>query len=401
MVMPGPRPLVRRKLLILASAVLVGVIAAEVAVRGLQPVPAADLLPFPYNHADLGRLAANEAYVQFDSELGWTTGRGVSRRDDGVAYSANAGGFRADREYAGDPPPATPRVAAFGDSFTHCDEVNYRDCWTARLEAAWDGAEVLNFGIPASAPDQGWLRYRRDARPYRPCAVLIGFQVENVNRVVNRFRPFYTPASGVVLSKPRYVLDGDGLRLVPNPVTRPGQLADPAWAEQTLGPDDFWYFPGMFAPARTDGLMLARLARTASYWRHRAAISGAAAPARPNGRAYDVQDERFQVSGRVLIQFAREVAADGATPFVLFFGQKGEVIRARHGDPKEYQPLLDWLRAEAIVTIDITDDLAREANRTGVDPLFASGGHYSRRGNEVVGAALARRLPQLASPTCP
>jgi hypothetical protein len=259
---------------------------------------------------------------------------------------------------------------------------------------------VLNFGIPASAPDQGWLRYQRDGRPFHPCAVLMGFQVENVNRVVNRYRPFYSPRSGVALSKPRFVLDGDGLRLLPNPVTGPGQLDDPGWVERTLGPDDFWYFPGMFAPSSLDQLMLARLTRSALYQRHRSAIQGPITEERPNGYAYTPEDERFQVSGRLLVQFAREVQADGATPIVLFFGQRDEVVALRHRQPKEYQPLLDWMTAEQIAAIDVTNDLAREANQVGVDTLFARNGHYSRRGNQVIGAALAQRLPRMTAATC-
>jgi hypothetical protein len=94
------------------------------------------------------------------------------------------------------------------------------------------------------------------------------------------------------------------------------------------------------------------------------------------------------------------VAADGATPVVVFLGQKTEVIVARHRGAQEYQPLLDLLRAEQVATVDVTDDLGREANREGADALFARGGHYSRRANEVIGQALARRLRPLVSETC-
>ena len=57
-------------------------------------------------------------------------------------------------------------------------------------------------------------------------------------------------------------------------------------------------------------------------------------------------------------------------------------------------------RKVRVGTFDVTDALAREANRNGVDPLFARGGHYSRRGNDVVGRALASSLPEIVNPTC-
>jgi hypothetical protein len=380
--------------------VLVGLALAEMAVRWLQPVPVAELLPFPFRRVEIARLVSRDAYLRFDQELGWSQEPGAQAVDDGIVFQANAAGFRAAREYAPEPPPGVRRVAAFGDSFTHCDEVSLEDCWTTRLEGAWERSEVLNFGIPGSAPDQGWLRYQRDGKPYQPCAVLVGFQVENVNRVVNRYRPFYSPQTGVALSKPRFLLEGDGLRLLPNPVTGPGQLDDPAWVERNLGPDDFWYFPGMFAPSPLDNLMLARLTRSAVFRQHRATIQGPKSEGRPNGSAFSPDDERFQLSGRLLVEFAREVQADGATPVVVLFGQRDEVVAVRHRQPKEYQPLLDWLAAEQIATIDATDDLAREANRVGASRLFAQNGHYSRRGNQTVGATLAKEMPRLTAQTC-
>jgi hypothetical protein len=177
-------------------------------------------------------------------------------------------------------------------------------------------------------------------------------------------------------------------------------LNDPEWVEQNLGPDDYWYYPGLYAPRVFDDLILVRLVRTALYNEDRVRLKGPIDDEHPNGGAYRVDDERFQVSGRVLIQFAREVEADGRTPVVVFFGQKAEVVTARHKEPKEYAPLLAWLEEEHIATIDVTDDLARDANRNGVDPLFARGGHYSGRGNDVIGRALAGSLPERVAPTC-
>jgi hypothetical protein len=387
-------------LLVVLITVLIGLAVAEAAVRAIEPVPAAELLPFPSRHEEIARLVERDAYLRFDAELGWSQQPSTRRVDDGIVFQSNAAGFRAEREYSREAPPGVRRVAAFGDSFTHCDEVSYQDCWTARLEGAWERSEVLNFGIPAGAPDQGWLRYQRDGRPYEPCAVLVGFQVENVNRVVNRYRPFYAPRSGVALSKPRFVVEGDGLRLLANPASRPEQLDDQGWVERTLGPNDFWHHPGMFVPSPLDQLMLARLTRSALYRQHRAAIQGPITERQPNGSAYNPSDERFQVAGRILVQFAHEVRADGATPVVVFFGQRDEVVTVRHRQPKEYQPLLDWLAAEQVPVIDVTADLAREANQVGVDTLFARNGHYGRRGNQVVGAALAQQLPRLTATTC-
>ena len=51
------------------------------------------------------------------------------------------------------------------------------------------------------------------------------------------------------------------------------------------------------------------------------------------------------MASRVLIEFAREVRADGATPVVLIFGRKSDVVAMRHNEKKVYEPLLQRLEA--------------------------------------------------------
>ena len=54
--------------------------------------------------------------------------------------------------------------------------------------------------------------------------------LENINRVVNRYRPFYDQ-SVTPLAKPRFVLRDGRLALLPSPVRSIDDLKDPAWVE--------------------------------------------------------------------------------------------------------------------------------------------------------------------------
>jgi hypothetical protein len=413
-------PTLAARLALSLAGLLLGLIVLEVGLRIAAPVRSEDLLPFRYHSDDLARIVAGDSYLRFDRELGWSPRPATERAENGAVYRTNEAGLRADREYTLATPPGVRRIAAFGDSFTHCDEVNNPDCWAAVLEREWKGSEVLNFGVPAFGPDQAWLRYQRDGRRYQPCGVLIGYMVENINRTVNRFFPFYQPFAGTVLSKPRFVLDGDGLALLPNPAEAPEMLLDPAWVEKTLGPRDRWYVPGQFVPQPLDVLWTYRVARTAAYHRQALGLEGLD----PRflraygtgggwngmgdmegfddqlGRAYRSDGESFQVASRVLISFARQVQQDGATPVVLVFGRRQEVVAARHGERKLYAPLLEALARVGVPTIDLSDRLAREADRRGMEQLFGSRGHYSPEVNQVVARELARQLPGLLAPTC-
>lgn len=386
-----------RRVGLVLLGLLVGLVAAEVGLRIVSPVPREFLLPLPYKRDAVERIAASDTYISFDHDLGWVPTPDSSRVGGGIMYRANRAGLRAEREYPFGPSPGTQRIAAFGDSFTYCEEVDYSECWTTRLEAALNGSEVLNFGVPGYGPDQAWLRYERDGQAYGNCAVLIGYMVENINRVVNRFRPFYEPAGGLVLSKPRFLLQGDGLELVANPANSPEELMDPRWVEERLGPNDRWYFPGVFVPNPLDRLQIVRLARTAAYRRGPADLEFTASWAGQLARAYQGQDESYQVVGRVLIEFARAVRRDGATPVVIIFGTRMDLEALRSRGEKAYAPLLDWLAREGIATLDVDDALVRQV-RSSAGAIIDN--HYTSRGNRLVTEALARQLPPLIAPTC-
>src|SRR5215210_5385973 len=210
-----------RRLSAVCAGLMLAAMLAEGWLRVAPPIPPQYLLPLPYHHEDLRRILDAETYIRFDPTLGWIPAPDeIHRGGEGgaIVYRTNRASLRAEREYAERPAPGVRRIAAFGDSFTYCEEADLADCWTAQLEAARAGTEVLNFGVPGYGSDQAWLRYQRDGATYHPCAVLIGHMVENINRVVNRFRPFYEPAGGLILSKPRFLLEGQGLSLLANPV---------------------------------------------------------------------------------------------------------------------------------------------------------------------------------------
>ena len=380
-------------MILLGVTLAIGV--AEAAVRYMMPIPEEQLLPLPYNREALRKIIAGDTYYRFDQQLGWVPG-GTGNYGK-VVYRANAAGFRANREYDLQPPATGRRIGAFGDSFTHCDEVDYKDCWTFKLETAWPGSEVLNFGVPGYGTDQAWLRYKRDGRQYRPCVVLIDYFVENINRVVNRFRPFYSPEDGIALSKPRFVLDGDGLRLMPNPTTNPEQLTDPAWVEHELGPNDAWYFPHVFTSTLLDVSEIERVARSAAYRSSHRDLE------RGDGRypMYRTHPEAVELTTRILTEFARDTGRDGATPVVVFFPGRRDVTDAAIRQIEEpYTPIMHRLESEGVATIDLAEYVIPFVQRRGTDGLYAENGHYNQRGNELIATALAQRLPSITAHTC-
>jgi hypothetical protein len=254
----------------------------------------------------------------------------------------------------------------------------------------------MNFGVPGYAPDQALLQYQRGGAGFHPCAVLIGHLTENINRIVNRFRPFYVSGSAEPLAKPRFVLEGERLRLLPSPARSPDELRDPSWVERNLGTDDAWYFPHTFATGPFDFLETVRLARTAAYRRqHFEGIEWKPSQAE---RMYRPGSEAFEVLVAVLEAFAAEVRAAGATPVVVVFPWRDEIEAAAAGRSKTHAPLLEALGRRGVATIDLTDALGQAAREQGVARLVTI--HYREAGNNLAASELARRLPGLIAPTC-
>jgi hypothetical protein len=257
----------------------------------------------------------------------------------------------------------------------------------------------MNFGVPAYGVDQAWIRYQQEAPGFRPCTVLIGYMVENINRVVNRFRPFYKPPEGFVLAKPRFIVAGDGLALLQNPVEDPSQLLDPRWAETNLGSRDQWFFPGVFVANPLDVLESVRVVRTAAYrYQREGEVSFHADLDRQTEEPYRKQGEAFQVVTRILRDFYGEVQRSGAQPLIVVFGTRSDIETLAANRPRQYQPLLDWLDREGLGYVDVTPDLAQEARRSNVRAVIAN--HYRPLGNEIVARRLARELSTRPAPGC-
>jgi len=319
------------------------------------------------------QIADTSSYLVFDPDLGWT----IRPYGSKAQFKANSKGLRATREYDLRPAPGIVRVAAFGDSFTHASGVATGYTWEEKLEALDPGLEVMNFGIPGSDPGQALLRYRREGVQYHPAVVLIGFMSENINRMVNIFRPFYFARSGLPFSKPRFALEGGRLVLIENPIKSIDRyrelLKDPGQWLPRLGERDYFY-QRRHRRSRCDFLPSVRFARVFEDQYLNQPIF------QPDG-LYNTRSEAYQVTFRVLDQFYREALANGSLPILVMYPQRKD-IRLRHkGEKVMYQPLLDELRQRGYRVIDLGDGFQRydpQAEMAGKNFL-----HYPREGNEM------------------
>ena len=309
------------------------------------------------------RPGAGNRYIRFDRELGWTIVPGASA-ENGVVYKADEDGMRA---LPGPSLAATRRsslrIAAFGDSFTHCDEVPYEHCWTHIVERA-SGMRLVNAGVPGYGTDQAYLRYRATRDFLRPDVVVLGLMIGDVKRNVNVFRTFLS--GWTAWSKPRFVLDGDDLELINQPAAPPAVVPDLIARDDPLLLHDWWYEPAEWRRSR--------LAFSVVYRFARARLS------RPRERPSVLlaDGEPTVVTARVIEAFARDVERAGGRFFCLIIPSRRDL---RYEDPVPWQPLLTRLREARVEVVDPTNDLREYTDLPG---LFRPLGHYALPGNEVL-----------------
>ena len=200
-----------RKIVLLASYLLLTVTVIEVTARALVPV---DWLTqrFFGRSETVWRLAWAQdmqnrtestmtALDQHDDALGWRLKPNLDLRYwDDKHFQTNSFGIRGNKEYSMEPNRVVTRIAMVGDSFTLGEEVGEKETFSYQLQEFWPQTEVINFGVGGYGIDQVLLQLESTVSQYRPDVVVVGFIRDDMRRCMWRFRHH---------SKPLFELDDD------------------------------------------------------------------------------------------------------------------------------------------------------------------------------------------------
>ena len=319
----------------------------------------------------------------FNPQTGWSP-RPNSSSHNGM-YRYNSLGIRsAPAEYTVKPIQGVLRIALFGDSFTHGDDVPFEETWGYFLEQNLNKlgvrAEVINFGVSAYGMDQAFLRWRRIGKQFSPHIVLFGFQAENVSRNVNLLRGFMSLNTGIPFSKPRFILNEKG-RLEPvNVPTLPLETVPDVMADMEnwkYAKHEWFYNPKNY---------------DRRFWHHSRFVSLIVAQSKNWQKAplighrpvFPPDGEPALVTRKILAEFEEEVVKNGGRFLVVHLPKKSDIDRSDHGKPLQYEKLLAQIEGEQKV-IDPFNSLFDDAHESSLDGLFAKGKrHYSARGNKII-----------------
>ena len=353
---------------------------------GVQIFGRAALLPYRPSEAsarEVVRDASAAAYVIRDADLGWT----LKPNGRGGLYEANDAGLRGRNGEHVDlhAPTGKVRIAVYGDSFTHGDEVSLEDTWPFRLGKRASGLDVLNFGVPGYGMDQAYLRYERDGARFDAHIHMLCIWPEDIVRNLNVIRFYLIPHSNLSTSKPRLVLGADGRSLTRVNVPTMG---DAEFLDTVLGR---LVHPSMTHDAWYDA------DDVAAHWLQRPFTwRVAAGMQRAYQRKRDREAEYFQPGSEanrlavaIAQEFAMRVTAAGGVPIITVIPAREYLDRhAAEGG----WPLVRLLRDAGIEVIDLGPPIAQAVRVDGVQALFLPSGHMTALGNDRIAAALATRL---------
>ena len=336
-------------------------------------------------------------YLFHNAILGWTIKPGGYWYD---LYRANAQGIRGDREYQNVPQKNIIRIVTFGDSFTHGEEVKNADTWQEQMNQVRQNLEVINFGVGGYGLDQSFLRYRNEGRLYNPHIVFIGFMEENINRLVNIFRPFYLP--GIPLTKPRFITQGKQLVLMPNPMADfndcKNLLHNPKIFLSKFGAHDFHYNVGLkdgpldFSPAvRMLKLLYNRIYSSYLEYTDKSIYKSG---------YFNPKSEAFRICVTLFDTFYHEVQKNNSLPVIVLFPNRTDIERYRKYKTKVYSPLIEYFHSKGYRFIDVIDAFEKYAKSSRTDELFLKQ-HYSSLGNSVVARFLLDYLSENSFTSAP
>ena len=320
--------------------------------------------------------------LRFDADLGWCNppggGQGEFRYDWAGARVGIAPLGR-------DKSTGVRRLALYGCSMTHGDEVGAAQTWAAELDGSRADWEVANMGVSAFGLDQALLRLRRDGPALAADEVWLVWMPQATLRITTLYRPFLRHWSLDVAFKPRLELARDGSVVsVPNPARSladiPRLLHDQQLLLERLDGHDVWvarapaaYSPRGSSPLHFSGL--ARLGLTAF-----------------EGTGRDLAQHLSQTHPtRALLEAlvtaaGNSAASQGATFRLIVIPGPDDLAQAAAGHAF-WRDTCRTLEEAGIALSDLTDDLL------GHRDLYAEHGHLNPKGSALAARALVDLLP--------
>jgi hypothetical protein len=300
--------------------------------------------------------AVFESEMVFDADTGWRNKPNLNTE----TIRTNAQGMRNEQSF--EKQPTRKRLLLVGDSYTFGANVPNEETFAHVLaEEYLEDWDVLNMAVPGTGTDQQLITFERRGKQYRPDIVVLGFFVRDYSRNILSFRGY---------AKPRFVLEGDGLRLTNHPVIPPEKL----YEEYAAG------------------------ARRIDPWGRSYVVSALAkAVAKQRDEAIATWAPGWQVLSRLMERFKSAVEEAGAVPVWLVIPYRD--VLTEEGSKFEKLELMGVAHSQKIglPCLRLAGPFREFAREHPNDPVFrpkSEGGHLAAAGHRVAAESLFNLLSE-------
>lgn len=342
----------------------------------------------------------------FDPHLGWVRRPNSSGTENGpkgpITFHIDSVGSRSNTL---EKSPLV--VAAFGDSYAFCRQVEDDETWEAQLSQQ-EGFGVLNFGVGNYGVDQALLRYECMTLPDTIRVVVMGFVPETICRIQSYWK-HYLEFGNTFAFKPRFILNPQGrLTLLENLVRGAEDFAGLQKRLPEIREADGFYekkfrsrqfrFPYTFSLMRNplkQSMLISAVAvrgvlRALGISNHRLENLPFTLVMKNNLRdAYQLYGDikSTKLLSAILLRFREEAQRRGHIPLVVVMPQ---LLDLKLNKTAPYQGYFRELTRQLPVL-----DLTEKFINTGFEKLYINdqyGGHLSVDGNRLVAEEISTWL---------
>jgi hypothetical protein len=187
--------------------------------------------------------------------------------------------------------------------------------------------------------------------------------------------------TGIALSKPRFILKGDSLVLLENPMQELSDykklLIKPEKILRQMGENDYFY-QTKYKEKRFDFLPSVRLF-TILYHK---LVSEKNKTLIIHKGYFNTDSEAYQVTVAIFKQFAAKAKANGAIPIAVIFPHRGDFEQYKNDDTRVYEPFLKEWQAQDCLYIDLLDAFLKYDKDYALREEIGWG-HYTPQANQL------------------
>ncbi len=337
------------------------------------------------DRAEVDAFLAGSGGVRFDGELGWI--QATTTRQDGVSRSKTFCQYESDHarrvvHHAG----LDGRLHAFGDSFTHCDQVSDGETWTEYL-AAHLQEPIRNYGVGGYSVYQAYLRMKRVATERPVSHILLNIYDHDHHRNLFRWWAIFfgqRVECGFTCPHLKMNVGQDRFEEMPNLLRSPEdvyRLCDRDWVIETFRNDP------------TLPIAMVRHERIAATWQIAEGVAEcfglSMEPVKlltPAAAIEKLSEQAALHSTQQVVKLVEEFAArNGSKLLVILSHCLPYTANVLAGQPRWDRSFLDFIRNRGYPVLDMRDAFAGEFKwskrqpRAFLEPYYI--GHHTPAGN--------------------